>query len=415
MRRKPTEANADDEIRAVLRDGLIFPVFQPVVALSDERPVGFEALARGPQGSRLFEPTSLFAAAAESGQLVELGWLCAVTALRHALAARLDGVAIFVNLDPNLLATSCPSHLADDYENSLKELDVVLELTERAVRRSNPADQFAAVTRARASSARIAMDDVGADPLSLTVMPLIRPDIIKLDRDVIQRYAPNSTASRVVRAVGHEVEHTGAQVLAEGVETEEHLRTAESVGATLAQGWRFGRPGPLPGRVQPSRVALARVAAVAPSAATPFAIGQKIEAASEATPRMLKSMMAYIEREAFRSEPPALLFMNVAHAENLDDDAGSRFDRMAGRGIEVVVLGQGLRNSWTTSVRHGQLSGNDPLADEQAAVLITSELAAAVLARRRSDTDIECFDAIVTHDRSLVIDAAQSMMDRLRG
>ncbi len=106
-----------------------------------------------------------------------------------------------------------------------------------------------------------------------------------------------------------------------------------------------------------------------------LAIGQKIEAASEATPRMLKSMMAYIERKAFRSEPPALLFMNVAHAENLDDDAGSRFDRMASRGIEVVVLGQGLRNSWTTSVRHGQLSGNDPLADEQAAVLITSELA----------------------------------------
>ena len=41
-------------------------------------------------------------------------------------------------------------------------------------------------------------------------------------------------------------EQTGATILAEGVETEQHLLAARSLGATLAQGWYFGRPGPLP-------------------------------------------------------------------------------------------------------------------------------------------------------------------------
>ena len=47
-----------------------------------------------------------------------------------------------------------------------------------------------------------------------------------------------------MNAVNAHAERTGAVVLAEGIETEEHLATARALGATLGQGWYFGRPGP---------------------------------------------------------------------------------------------------------------------------------------------------------------------------
>ncbi len=54
-------------------------------------------------------------------------------------------------------------------------------------------------------------------------------------------------------AVNAEAERSGAIVLAEGIETAQHLRTARAFGATLGQGWLFGRPGPLPPRARPPR------------------------------------------------------------------------------------------------------------------------------------------------------------------
>ena len=50
----------------------------------------------------------------------------------------------------------------------------------------------------------------------------------------------------MLNAVAAEAERSGALLLAEGIETEEHLARARAVGATLGQGWLFGRPGPLP-------------------------------------------------------------------------------------------------------------------------------------------------------------------------
>ena len=49
----------------------------------------------------------------------------------------------------------------------------------------------------------------------------------------------------MINAVRAEAERSGAVILAEGIETEAHLRRAEAIGARLGQGWLFGRPGPL--------------------------------------------------------------------------------------------------------------------------------------------------------------------------
>src|SRR6185295_5761075 len=69
-------------------------------------------------------------------------------------------------------------------------------------------------------------------------------DVIKLDMRLIQEKLTGDD-ELVLRAVREHAERTGATVLAEGIETDEHLEKAMRMGATLGQGWHFGRPAPL--------------------------------------------------------------------------------------------------------------------------------------------------------------------------
>ena len=79
--------------------------------------------------------------------------------------------------------------------------------------------------------------------MSLAFLPLLRPDVVKLDLRLVQE-RPGPAIAEIMNAVNAHAERTGAVVLAEGIETEEHLVMARALGATLGQGWLFGRPGP---------------------------------------------------------------------------------------------------------------------------------------------------------------------------
>src|SRR5204863_14985 len=91
----------------------------------------------------------------------------------------------------------------------------------------------------------IALDDVGTDATSLALMPFLDPDVIKLDLRLIQD-TPTEDLAEVVNAVNAEAERSNLTILSEGIETEEHVRTSLAFGATLGQGWMFGKPAPLP-------------------------------------------------------------------------------------------------------------------------------------------------------------------------
>jgi EAL domain-containing protein (putative c-di-GMP-specific phosphodiesterase class I) len=81
----------------------------------------------------------------------------------------------------------------------------------------------------------VALDDVGADPLSLAFMPLLRPDAVKLDLRLVQQ-RPGPAVVEIMSAVNKYAEHSGALVLAEGIESEQHLTMARALGARLGQG-----------------------------------------------------------------------------------------------------------------------------------------------------------------------------------
>ncbi|HET9125103.1 MAG TPA: diguanylate cyclase, partial [Solirubrobacteraceae bacterium] len=166
------------ELRAILAAETIVPVFQPIVSLQTGEIVGYEALARGPQGSALERPDRLFATAEAAGLVTELDWLCRARAVEAALAAGLgQEVYLFLNCEPAAIGTDCPERYREVWARAQQELELVLEITERAVT-SRPAELSRVVAEHRAAGRGIALDDLGADVRSLALLPFIEPDVI---------------------------------------------------------------------------------------------------------------------------------------------------------------------------------------------------------------------------------------------
>jgi EAL domain-containing protein (putative c-di-GMP-specific phosphodiesterase class I) len=417
-------ARAFRDVHDVIDARAIEPVFQPIVRLDLGEVVGYEALARGPAGTPWANPMELFGAAAECGRLAELDWVCRAAAYEAALHANLpDGMTLFVNTEPLALNAPCPPDLTPIVTAARAGLRVVVEMTERAIA-ANPAALLAAAAASRAAGWAVALDDVGADPASLALMPFVHPDIVKLDRHLVQRPGGPEVARVVNAAIAH-AERTGAAILAEGIETAEHLAVARSMGATLGQGWLFGRPGPLPETVRAPRRAMPFLPAPAPTpaegvfgggpgeAATPFSIVADRRDVSEATKRMLLPISRYLESKAADAYEPPVLLACFQEGRYFTPTTSRRFADFAKTAALVAALATDLPSEPAPGVRGAALADDDPLRGEWNVIVVGPHFAAALVARDLDDTGPDRdrrFAYALTYDRGLVLEAARALL-----
>lgn len=210
-------------------------LLQPIVDLASGRRVGAEALSRFPAEWGL-TPDVVF----EQAHSVDLGHRLELQALELA-AAHLDAVGGYVamNVSPQTLVTpGCAELLA-----RLPAPRVLLELSEH-----DPVDDYDTLRRVlagpRAAGMRLAIDDVGAGFSSLRHIVLCAPDVIKLDRSIVDGVSADPVLSTLVGALVDFAHGNGTTVVAEGVETSADVDTLRGLHVDLAQGWYFGRPGP---------------------------------------------------------------------------------------------------------------------------------------------------------------------------
>lgn len=222
-------------------------VFQPIVDLRSGAVVGFEALSRGPEGSGLEDPLVLLAAAKSAGRIGEIDWVCRALAVAAALRSRLPGqLTWFINVEPDALTTPCPPYLYPVFRRASTRLRIILEITERYDESHIPAlTELAAI--ARRNGWGIALDDVGADESAFRLLPLLAPDVVKLDASLLDPQESRKVAT--VQLVLDQFRRDGHRphLLAEGIETREQAeRARHTLRATLGQGFSFGWPEPLP-------------------------------------------------------------------------------------------------------------------------------------------------------------------------
>ncbi len=401
-------------VAGLLGSGGLRAVYQPIVDLETGRVAGYEALARGPVGSRLEAPSDLFAAARVEGLEGELDRACREVALDGAVAAGMSSAGLlFLNAEPGGLDES--GALGRLGEGGSERVSVVVELTERALA-TRPAEVLAAVRWLRERGCRVALDDVGVDPRSLALMPFVAPDVVKLDIALIQdRLDPIATA-RVLSAVGAEAERSGAALVAEGIETQEHLERARAVGASMGQGWLFGRPGEIERAVSPAgRLRLPRRYPAVAALGTPFGRIADARAMRVGDEKLLQAMSHQLEGEALVQRGEAVVLANFQDARYFTGATRRRYERLSESAALVGATGAGISTRPGGAVRGASLDSEDPLRSEWDVVVVTPHFAAAFVARElqgeRSGRRV--FEYFATHDRALAIEAARPLLRRI--
>lgn len=233
---EPSELGAADVDAIIARSG-VHAEFQPVIDLARASVVGYEALARFDSPVR--SPLPWFDAARQHGRLEELEAL----ALRRALDARAilpSNTFLTVNISPALIDTPRIREVWADFP-SLGA--VIVELTEHE-RIDSYADLEPALNRLRSAGALVAIDDAGAGYSGLQHVLSLRPDVIKLDRTLVEGLDRDEAKRALVEMLGTLAGRLDAWLLAEGIETGEELDVLIGLGVPLAQGYFLGRPGP---------------------------------------------------------------------------------------------------------------------------------------------------------------------------
>lgn len=214
----------------------ITTVFQPIVGLADGDLIGFEALTRFTGSDR---PVELwFTDAARAGLLVELE----LETARRALD-RLDELPpdayLSINISPQTVLGPRLGSLLDQHPLHR----IVLEITEHAAVSSYEPVR-AALERHRHAGLRIAIDDVGTGYAGLGHLVQLQPDIIKVDRSLVETLDTEPTSARTiaVEALARMADHLDADLVAEGIERSATLGAIRRAGFTHAQGYLLGRP-----------------------------------------------------------------------------------------------------------------------------------------------------------------------------
>jgi len=412
-------ADASRELSAILEAGAVRSVYQPIVAIDTNATIGYEALARGPEGSPLQRPDLLFAAARETGRLAELEWACRAAALRGALAGGLRPPhTLFLNVEPSTIATPVPPWAEALMATARERLHVVLELTERALG-ERPADVLAAVPRLRAAGFAIALDDVGADPRSIALMPFLRPEVIKLDLRLVQDQ-PSPALASIVHAVNAEAERSGALLLAEGVETAEQEQTALALGARFGQGWRYGRPAPLPEQPPAAAGAARHIVPRAPLRAdggTPYEVVRAHQRPRTGNKRLLYAISQHLEAQVVARSETAVLLSTFQEARHFTGATRARYRRFGQSAAFVGALGVGLPPEPLPGVRGADLRESEPPRGEWNVVVVDPHFAAAFVAKDLGDSGGDDWDRrfefCLTYDRALAVEAARAMMQRV--
>lgn len=225
-------------IQAIVARGGPEIVFQPIVELATGATRAVEALSRfGTEPRRT--PDQWFADAATIGLGAELELVAIEAALRH-----LDDLdprwIMAVNVSPATIFTR-------EFRDLTSRIDlhrVSFEITEH-----QPIDDYDALARntaaLRAHGARLAVDDAGAGYASFRHILKLDPDVIKLDISLTRGVDSDPVKRALAASLVRFAKDIGAEITAEGIETQSELDVLHELGICYGQGRYIAQPASL--------------------------------------------------------------------------------------------------------------------------------------------------------------------------
>ncbi|PSF38438.1 diguanylate cyclase [Aphanothece hegewaldii CCALA 016] len=230
--------------------------YQPIISLRTHKIVGFEALIRWPSSDKGFiSPGQFIPIAEETGLIVPLGeWIlkeaCCQMKQWHQQFPRNPPLLMSVNLSSRQF--NQPDLLIQQIQNILKEMvdekqrnSLKLEITE-SVMFNNVEGAIQLLHRLRALGLRLSIDDFGTGYSNLSYLHRFPIDTLKVDQSFVRRMHEenDNKYAQIVRTVVMLGHNLGLEVVAEGIETEEQMRSLLALNCEFGQGYFFAKPLP---------------------------------------------------------------------------------------------------------------------------------------------------------------------------
>jgi EAL domain-containing protein (putative c-di-GMP-specific phosphodiesterase class I) len=231
----------------LIQTGAVSVIFQPIVLLETGMPVAYEALGRGTLPALSDSPVELLDAAGALGveAQAQLSRLFRRKAVEIAAALPTPPL-LFLNTHPADLEHPGLLESLEQLRRDAPHVPLVVEVHENWLANATLIKWLR--RRLAALDIALAFDDFGAGQARLLELAEAPPDYLKFDRRFVtgMESAPESR-QRLVASLVAAARELRARTVAEGVETAAEAEACRRAGFAYAQGFYFGKPGPLPG------------------------------------------------------------------------------------------------------------------------------------------------------------------------
>ncbi|MEO1493491.1 MAG: EAL domain-containing protein [Pseudomonadota bacterium] len=237
---------AEDLMKAIEREEFV-PVYQPQFSASGSWVTGVEVLCRWRKPDGTIVGPDAF--------LKVVGDLSLIGAIDRAMYRsirrdldRLDRIGL---LPPSISLNIGYQRLLDgDLIDDLKllkrpGLTVVVELLETLSLDAPENDVLFAIDSLKDAGIAVEIDDFGSCRASIVSLISVAPHAMKIDRQIVGPGPASENYRRLIKAIVDIGTALDIRVIAEGVETEEHIRMARDLGCDTLQGYALARPMPL--------------------------------------------------------------------------------------------------------------------------------------------------------------------------
>lgn len=241
--------NLKSQLTKAIKNKELSVVYQPVVSIAHEKTNKFEALVRWNNQGKWISPVEFIPLAEEYSLIKEIGEFVLSEACRTLKKLKSQGFSdIVFNVNRSVYEIPLNKNENDQWLlmielHGLKPSDICFELTESALAPDKRNNEVL-FNQLRSAGCTIALDDFGTGYSSLSYLRRIPIDYIKIDRSFITDMSTNQNDNILVSTIIAMSKALGKKVVAEGVETKEHLQLLTELGCDYIQGYYFSKPLP---------------------------------------------------------------------------------------------------------------------------------------------------------------------------